>query len=72
MSALITSVEKVRAAATPEGWLLFCLEQDIDPENPHEPEEGVMINSFDLLRYGMDADHASLKADVAEIVGPRM
>jgi len=72
MSALITSVEKVREAASPEGWLLFCREQDIDPENPHEPEEGVWIDAQDLLRYGMDGDHAALKADIREIVGPSM
>lgn len=67
MSALITSIEKIKRASTERGFRLFCAEHDIDPDNFVEPEEGVMIDSLDLLRYGMDRDYADLKADVAEI-----
>jgi hypothetical protein len=72
MSAVITSIAAVKEAATEEGFRLFCEERGIDPDAFAEPEEGVMIDSFDLLRYGMDETHDELKADVEEIVGPRM
>ena len=53
MSAVITSIAAVKEAATEEGFRLFCEERGIDPDAFAEPEEGVMIDSFDLLRYGM-------------------
>lgn len=74
MSFLITSIAKVREAASDEGFALFCAENEIDPGNwkAYEREEGFAIESPDLLRYGMDADHAGLKADIEELVGPRL
>jgi len=72
MAMLITSVAEVREAASEKGWRLFCEEQGFDPENPGEPEEGVMIDKLDLLRYGMDEAYDDLVASVDDLIGPRL
>jgi len=71
MSALITSIARVKETASPDGFLLFCKENDIDPENYAEPEEGVMVDSFDIFRYQTYSQFDDLKRDAAEFSGMR-
>jgi len=74
MSFVITSIAKVRKAASEDGWMFFCAENEIDPNNweAYERDEGFAIESFDLLRYGMNEAHSGLKADIEEITGPKL
>lgn len=69
MPAIITSIARVKEAASPEGFALFCKENDIDPENPVEREEGFLIDQMDLVRYDMRKERARLKDSISEIVG---
>ncbi len=69
--SLITSIEKVRETATSDGFLLFCEENGIDAENYVEPEEGLMIGSFDLLRYETYHAYADLKRDIDTLIDGR-
>lgn len=70
--SLVTSIEKVRETATPDGFQLFCEENGIDAKNYVEPEEGLIIGSFDLLRYETyHAPYADLKRDIDTLIDER-
>ena len=66
MAMLITTVDAVRKAASSKGWLLFCAEYDIDPDNPQEPDhgQGVCIDKYDLARFGMETEFVDLVSSV--------
>jgi hypothetical protein len=64
MASLITTIAKIRAASTPEGFALFCKESDISPDEYVEPEEGVMVSEQDLYRYGAAGEARALRASV--------
>jgi predicted HicB family RNase H-like nuclease len=64
MAMLITSIAKIRAAASPEGFSLCCREMSIDPDNYTEPEYGVMVSEDDLYRYSAATAAQDLRASV--------
>lgn len=68
MAMLITSIRSMEAQCSPSGFKVFCQEQGIDPENYVEPEEGVCVDSLDLLRYGAVAEFVALKTSVRKLV----
>ncbi len=67
MAMLITSIRKMEEQCSPNGFKLFCQEQGINPENYVEPEEGVCVDSLDLLRYGAKKEFVALKHSVRKL-----
>lgn len=68
MAMLITSIAIIKQQSTPEGFLLFCKENEIDPENYVEPEAGVCVDKMDLLRYGATTAAVDLAASVKSML----
>lgn len=68
MAMLITSIAIIKQQSTPDGFLLFCKENEIDPENYVEPAEGVCVDKMSLLRCGATAAAVDLSASVKSML----
>lgn len=68
MAMLITSIEYIKNQSTPEGFLLFCKENGVNPESYTEPEHGVCVDKMDMYRYGATAAAQNLTSSVRSML----
>jgi hypothetical protein len=68
MSMLITSIKNIKEQSSTDGFMVFCIEQGIDPNNYVEPEFGVCVDKMDLWRYGAGKAALELSASVSTML----
>jgi len=68
MAMLITSIKDIKDKSTPDGFLLFCQEEGVNPESYTEPEHGVCVGKMDMYRYGATAAAQDLASSVKSML----